>query len=59
MAESRVHKTASISIRLTADEQRQLQADARDAGLSLSDYLRSRIFTAESVRSRLVQITDN
>lgn len=48
-----VRKTASITIRLTANEQAQLQARAAEAGMSTSAYLRSCIFEAESLRAQV------
>jgi hypothetical protein len=46
-------KNASITIRLTADEQAQLHQRAAEAGLSTSAYLRSCIFEAESLRAQV------
>jgi predicted DNA binding CopG/RHH family protein len=43
-------KTASITIRLTAEEQAQLHERAAAAQLSVSAYLRSCIFEAEALR---------
>lgn len=47
------HRNASITIRVTAEEQAQLHERALDAGLSVSAYLRSCIFEAESLRSQV------
>ncbi|HEY2470707.1 MAG TPA: hypothetical protein VGI45_23130 [Terracidiphilus sp.] len=49
----KIRKTASITIRLTANENTQLQERAADAGLSVSAYLRSCIFEAESLRAQV------
>lgn len=49
----RVRKTSSITIRVTEDEQKQLQARAAEAGFSVSAYLRSCIFEAESLRAQV------
>ena len=46
-------KTASVTIRLTEYEQKQLQERAAEAGLSVSAYLRSCIFEAESLRAQV------
>jgi len=46
-------RTASITIRLTAEEQAQLHERATAAGLSVSAYLRSCIFEAEALRSQV------
>lgn len=46
-------KTASITLRLTASERKQLQDRAATAQLSVSAYLRSCIFEAESLRSQV------
>lgn len=43
-------KTISVTIRVTEDEGQQLHARAKDAGLSVSAYLRSCIFEVESLR---------
>ena len=47
------HKTASITFRLTAEEHALLQTRAMEAGLSISAYLRSCVFEAESLRSQV------
>jgi len=47
------YKSASITIRVTTEEQAQLQKRARAAQLSVSAYLRSCIFEAESLRSQV------
>lgn len=47
------HRTASITIRVTSEEQAQLQARAVAAQLSVSAYLRSCIFEAEALRSQV------
>lgn len=49
----KVRKSSSITIRVTEDEQIQLHARAAEAGLSISAYLRSCIFEAESLRSQV------
>ncbi len=46
-------KTSSITIRLTAAEQAQLHERATAAQLSVSAYLRSCIFEAESLRAQV------
>jgi hypothetical protein len=46
-------KTASITIRITESEQAQLQERAAAAQLSVSAYLRSCIFEAESLRTQV------
>lgn len=46
-------KSASITIRVTAEEQAQLQQRAAAAQLSVSAYLRSCIFEAESLRTQV------
>ena len=46
-------KTVSITVRVTDDEGRQLHARAKEAGLSVSAYLRSCIFEAESLRTQV------
>ena len=46
-------KTASITIRITESEQAQLQQRAAAAQLSVSAYLRSCIFEAESLRTQV------
>jgi len=50
---SKKQRGASITIRVTAEEQAQLQQRAREAELSVSAYLRSCIFEAESLRSQV------
>lgn len=45
-------KTASITIRITESEQAQLQERAVGAQLSISAYLRSCFFEAESLRTQ-------
>jgi hypothetical protein len=49
----KTRKAASITIRITADEQAQLHQRAAEAGLSVSAYLRSCIFEAESLRAQV------
>jgi len=46
-------RTASITIRVTAEEQIRLQERALAAGLSVSAYLRSCIFETEALRSQV------
>ena len=46
-------KTTSITIRLTEAEQAQLHQRAVDANLSVSAYIRSCIFEAESLRAQV------
>lgn len=46
-------KTASVTIRITESEQAQLQERAAAAQLSVSAYLRSCIFEAESLRTQV------
>jgi hypothetical protein len=46
-------RTASITIRVTVEEQAQLHERATAAGLSVSAYLRSCIFEAEALRSQV------
>lgn len=46
-------KSASITIRVTAEEQAQLHQRANAAQLSVSAYLRSCIFEAESLRTQV------
>jgi hypothetical protein len=46
-------KTASITLRLTQAEQAQLQERAAAAQLSVSAYMRSCIFEAESLRAQV------
>jgi hypothetical protein len=50
---SKHRKTASITIRLTKDEELQLHQRAAAAQLSISAYLRSCIFEAESLRAQV------
>jgi predicted DNA binding CopG/RHH family protein len=49
----KIRKTASVTMRLTTNENAQLQERAADAGLSVSAYLRSCIFEAESLRAQV------
>jgi hypothetical protein len=49
----KIRRTSSITIRVTENEQIQLQARAVEAGLSVSAYLRSCIFEAESLRAQV------
>jgi hypothetical protein len=51
--EKKKRKAASITIRLTAAEQTQLQERAAAAQLSVSAYIRSCIFEAESLRAQV------
>ena len=53
VAAEKKRKTASITIRLTECEQAQLHERAADAQLSVSAYLRSCIFEAESLRAQV------
>jgi hypothetical protein len=46
-------KTAGITIRLTQAERAQLRQRAAEAHLTVSDYLRSCIFEAESLRAQV------
>jgi hypothetical protein len=46
-------KTVSVTIRVTEDEGQQLHARAKEAGLSVSGYLRSCIFEAETLRAQV------
>jgi hypothetical protein len=46
-------KTASVTIRLSESEQVQLRDRAAEAKLSLSEYLRSCIFEAETLRAQV------
>lgn len=46
-------KSASITLRITEQEQAKLHARAREAGLSVSAYLRSCIFEVESLRTQV------
>ena len=48
-----MRKTASITLRLTAAEQAQLHDRAAAANLSVSAYIRSCIFEAESLRTQV------
>jgi hypothetical protein len=50
------HKSASISIRLTRSECAQLRQRAAEAGLTISDYLRSCIFEVESLRTQVREV---
>jgi len=50
---TKTRKTASITIRLTDAEQAQLHERAAAAQLSISAYLRSCIFEAESLRAQV------
>jgi hypothetical protein len=52
-AEEKSRKTASITLRLTAAEHAQLQQRAAAAQLTVSTYLRSCIFEAESLRTQV------
>jgi hypothetical protein len=52
-ASPRRSKSASVTIRLTAEEHAQLQDRAAAAQLSVSAYLRSCIFEAEALRSQV------
>jgi|KBSSwiStaDraftv2_1062776.scaffolds.fasta_scaffold52531_3 hypothetical protein len=47
------HRTASITIRVTSEEQAQLHERAAAAQLSVSAYLRSCIFEAETLRTQV------
>lgn len=47
------HKSASITVRVTAEEQAQLHERASAAHLTVSAYLRSCIFEAEALRSQV------
>lgn len=49
----KVRKGASITIRVTAEEQSQLQERAAAARLSVSAYLRSCIYEAEALRAEV------
>src|SRR5579871_2783157 len=51
-AKEKKRKSASITIRLTDQEQAQLHQRARAAQLSVSAYLRSCIFEAEALRAQ-------
>jgi hypothetical protein len=53
VVEKKAGKTASITIRMTEEEQTQLRARANEAGLSASAYLRSCIFEVESLRAQV------
>lgn len=53
LAKDQKRKTASITIRLTDAEETQLHERARAAQLSVSAYLRSCIFEAESLRAQV------
>jgi hypothetical protein len=50
---SKKRKTASITLRLTAAEQAQLQERAAAAHISVSAYIRSCIFEAENLRAQV------
>lgn len=50
---TQLRKTASITIRVNQEEQVLLHARAAEAGLSISAYLRSCIFDAESLRAQV------
>ncbi len=54
-APGKKRKTASITIRLTEAEEAQLQERAAAAQLTVSAYLRSCIFEAESLRAQVKQ----
>ena len=47
------HRTASITLRVTPEEQAQLHARAVAAELSVSAYLRSCVFEAEALRTQV------
>ncbi len=49
----KIRKTSSITIRLTKEEETQLHDRAAAAQLSVSAYLRSCIFEAESLRTQV------
>jgi hypothetical protein len=53
VAPGKKRKTASITIRLTEAEEAQLQERAAAAQLTVSAYLRSCIFEAESLRAQV------
>lgn len=55
LAPGKNRKTASITIRLTKEEEAQLHDRAAAAQLSISAYLRSCIFEAESLRAQVKQ----
>lgn len=46
------NKTVTLRFRTTPDEQRQIEAKAKLAGLSLSEYVR-RVATGQAVQERL------
>ena len=46
-------KIVSVTIRVTEDEGQQLHARAKEAGLTVSAYLRSCVFEAESLRAQV------
>jgi hypothetical protein len=48
-------KSASVTVRLTAEENAQLHERAAAAGLTASAYLRSCLFEAESLRAQVKQ----
>ena len=54
-AKEKKRKSASITIRLTEPEERQLHERAAAAGLTVSAYLRSCIFEAEELRTQVRQ----
>lgn len=47
------HKSASVTVRLTAEDNAQLHERAAAAGLTASAYLRSCLFEAESLRMQV------
>jgi hypothetical protein len=53
LCDKKGRKSASITLRLTAAEQAQLQERAAAARLSVSAYIRSCIFEAESLRAQV------
>ncbi|HWE85390.1 MAG TPA: hypothetical protein VG267_10630 [Terracidiphilus sp.] len=52
-AASAPRKSASVTVRLTAEEDKQLRARAAEAGLTISAYLRSCAFEVESLRAQV------
>ena len=48
-------KRASVTVRLTEGEYAQLQERATEAGMTVSGYLRSCTFEAESLRAQVKQ----
>lgn len=52
-ARASLQKTASVTVRLTTEECANLHARAAEAGMSVSAYLRSCIFEAESLRAQV------